>query len=54
MAKIEENIINNSTVGALKQSGIYLIIGLVTKQAMIFADRIIPSLEKQLIKFDKG
>jgi len=54
MAKIEENIINNSTVGALKQSGIYLIIGLVTKQAMIFADRIVPSLEKQLIKFDKG
>ena len=53
MAKIEENIINNSTVGALKQSGIYLIIGLITKQAMIFADRIIPSLEKQLIKFDK-
>jgi hypothetical protein len=54
MAKIEENIINNSTVGALKQSGIYLIIGLITKQAMIFADRIVPSLEKQLIKFDKG
>jgi len=54
MAKIEENIINNSTVGALKQSGIYLIIGLVTKQAMVFADRIIPSLEKQLIKFNKG
>ena len=53
MAKIEENIINNSTVSALKQSGIYLIIGLVTKQAMIFADRIIPSLEKQIIKFDK-
>jgi hypothetical protein len=53
MAKIEENIINNSTVGALKQSGIHLIIGLITKQAMIFADRIIPSLEKQLIKFDK-
>ena len=54
MAKIEENIINNSTVGALKQSGIYLIIGLITKQAMIFADRIVPSLEKQLVKFDKG
>ena len=53
MAKIEENIINNSTVSALKQSGIYLIIGLITKQAMIFADRIIPSLEKQLIKFNK-
>jgi len=53
MAKIEENIITNSTVGTLKQSGIYLIIGLITKQAMIFADRIIPSLEKQLIKFDK-
>ena len=54
MAKIEENIINNSTVSALKQSGIYLIIGLVTKQAMTFADRIVPSLEKQLVKFDKG
>ena len=52
MAKIEENIINNSTPGDLKKKGVYLLIILVTNQAMIFADRIVPALEKQLIKFD--
>ena len=52
MAKIEENIINNSTPGDLKKKGVYLLITLVTNQAMIFADRIVPALEKQLIKFE--
>ncbi len=52
MAKIEENIINNSTPGDLKKKGVYLLIILVTNQAMIFADRIVPALEKQLIKFN--
>ena len=52
MAKIKENIINNSTPGDLKKKGVYLLITLVTNQAMIFADRIVPALEKQLIKFE--
>lgn len=52
MAKIEENIINNSLPGEFKKKGIDALIVLVTDQAMLFADRIIPALEKQLIKLE--
>lgn len=52
MAKIEENIINNSTPGEFKKRGIDALIVLVTNQAMLFADRLIPTLEKQLIKVE--
>jgi len=52
MAKIEENIINNSTPGDFKKKGIEALIVLLTNQAMIFADRLIPTLEKQLIKVE--
>ena len=52
MAKIQENILNNSTPENLKKKGIESLIVLTTKQAMVFADRIIPTLEKQLIKLD--
>ena len=52
MAKIEENIINNSTPGEFKKRGIEALIALVTNQAMLFSDRLIPSLEKQLIKVE--
>ena len=52
MAKIQENIINNSTPGGFKKKGIEALIVLITNQAMIFADRIVPALEKQLIKLE--
>lgn len=52
MARIQENIINNSTPGEFKKKGIDALIVLVTNQAMLFADRLIPSLEKQLAKVE--
>ena len=52
MAKIEENIINNSTPGDFRKKGIEALNVLVTNQAMIFADRLIPTLEKQLVKVE--
>ena len=52
MARIEENIINNSTPGEFKKQARYALIVLVTNQAMLFADRLIPTLEKQLIKVE--
>jgi len=48
MAKIEENIINNSVPGEFKKRGIDALTVLVTNQAMLFADRLIPTLQKQL------
>lgn len=52
MAKIQEDIINSSLPGELKKQGVYALIVLVTNLAMKFAEKIIPALEKQLIKLE--
>jgi len=52
MAKIQEDIINNSLPGELKKQGVYALIVLVTNLAMKFAEKIIPALEKQLVKLE--
>jgi len=54
MAKIEEDIIRNSIPENLKEKGLAKLGTYVTNEAMKFADKIIPALEKQLAKFDNG
>lgn len=54
MAKIEENIINNSTPEELKKEGTQILVDLLTKQSLIFANRMIPALEKEIVKFEEG
>lgn len=52
MAKIEENIVQNSIPDGLKEKGLAVLGTVVTNQAMIFANQMIPSLEKQLVKME--
>ena len=54
MAKIEENIIQNAIPDGLKEKGLAVLGTVVTNQAMVFADKMIPALEKKLEEFDKG
>lgn len=54
MARIEENIIQNSIPQGLKQKGLAVLGTIVTNQAMVFADQMIPALEKQLLTFSEG
>jgi hypothetical protein len=54
MAKIEENIIQNAIPDGLKEKGLAVLGTVVTNQAMVFADKMIPALEKKLKEFDKG
>lgn len=54
MAKIQEDIIRNSIPEGLKEKGLAKLGTYVTNEAMKFADKIIPTLEKQLAKFDNG
>lgn len=54
MAKIEENIITNATPLNLKQKGLAVLGTILTNQAMVFADKIIPTLEKTLLGFKEG
>ena len=54
MAKIEENIIQNAIPDGLKEKGLAVLGTVVTNQAMVFADKMIPTLEKKLEEFDKG
>lgn len=53
MAKIEENIVQNSIPDGLKEKGLAVLGTVVTNQAMIFANQMIPSLEKQLVKMGR-
>jgi len=48
MAKIEEDIIKNSTPEDLKEKKLAKLGTIVTNQAMIFAERIIPILEQKI------
>ena len=54
MAKIEENIIQNAIPDGLKEKGLAVLGTVVTNQAMVFADKMIPTLEKKLEEFDEG
>jgi hypothetical protein len=54
MAKIEENIIQNAIPDGLKEKGLAVLGTVVTNQAMVFADKMIPALEKKLEEFDEG
>ena len=54
MAKIEENIIQNAIPDGLKEKGLAVLGTVVTNQAMVFADKMIPALEKKLKEFDEG
>ena len=54
MAKIEENIIQNAIPDGLKEKGLAVLGTVVTNQAMVFADKMIPALKKKLEEFDKG
>ena len=48
MAKIEENIITNATPVESKEKGLAVLGTIVTNQAMTFAERMIPTLEKKI------
>lgn len=52
MAKIPENIIKNSTPGSLKEEGLAILGTYVTNEAVKFADKIVPTLERQLKEFE--
>jgi len=52
MAKIQEDIIRNSIPENLKEKGLAKLGTYVTNEAMKFADKIIPTLEKQLKEFE--
>tara|TARA_R110000787_G_scaffold54508_1_gene126786 strand:+ start:531 stop:1382 length:852 start_codon:yes stop_codon:yes gene_type:complete len=54
MARIEENIIQNAVPDGLKEKGLAVLGTLVTNQAMVFANKIVPALEKKLEEFDEG
>ena len=54
MAKIEENIITNATPESFKQKGLAVLGTILTNQAMVFANKIIPTLEKNLLEFEEG
>jgi hypothetical protein len=54
MARIEENIIQNAIPDGLKEKGLAVLGTLVTNQSMVFANQMIPALEKKLEEFDEG
>lgn len=51
MAKIQENIVRNSIPENLKEKGLAKLGTYITNEAMKFADRMIPTLEKQVREF---
>ena len=48
MAKIEENTITNATPVESKEQGLAVLGTIVTNQAMTFAERMIPTLERKI------
>jgi hypothetical protein len=48
MAQIQENIIQNAIPIGSKEQGLAVLGTIVTNQAMTFAERMIPTLEKKI------